>query len=148
MLPEIRSSSEVYGRAQGVLDGIPVAGDLGDQQAALFGQGCHFPGRGKNTYGTGSFVLQNTGDEPPPLAHGLLSTLAWTIAPEVVVLGGGLEAAADLLLPRVTDAMRALGTPAIELRATSLGADAALLGAVKLVLDRMDAEFFGPTVSR
>jgi predicted NBD/HSP70 family sugar kinase len=78
----------------------------------------------------------------------LLSTLAWTIAPEVVVLGGGLEAAADLLLPRVTDAMRALGTPAIELRATALGADAPLLGAVKLVLDRMDAELFGPTLSR
>ncbi len=78
----------------------------------------------------------------------LLSTLAWTIAPEVVVLGGGLEAAADLLLPRVTEAMRALGTPAIELRATALGADAPLLGAVKLVLDRMDAELFGPTLSR
>jgi predicted NBD/HSP70 family sugar kinase len=77
----------------------------------------------------------------------LLSTLAWTIAPEVVVLGGGLEAAADLLLPRVTAAMRALGTPAIELRATTLGADAPLLGAVKLVLDRMDAELFGPTLS-
>jgi predicted NBD/HSP70 family sugar kinase len=77
----------------------------------------------------------------------LLSTLAWTIAPEVVVLGGGLEAAADLLLPRVTAAMQALGTPAIEVRATALGADAPLLGAVKLVLDRMDTELFGPTVS-
>jgi predicted NBD/HSP70 family sugar kinase len=77
----------------------------------------------------------------------LLSTLAWTIAPEVVVLGGGLEAAADLLLPRVTEAMRALGTPAIEVRATALGGDAPLLGAMKLVLDRMDAELFGPTVS-
>jgi predicted NBD/HSP70 family sugar kinase len=77
----------------------------------------------------------------------LLSTLAWTIAPEVVVLGGGLEAAADLLLPRVTAAMQALGTPAIDVRATALGADAPLLGAVKLVLDRMDTELFGPTVS-
>jgi predicted NBD/HSP70 family sugar kinase len=77
----------------------------------------------------------------------LLSTLAWTIAPEVVVLGGGLETAADLLLPRVTGAMRALRTPAIELRATALGPDAPLVGAVKLVLDRMDAELFGPTVS-
>jgi predicted NBD/HSP70 family sugar kinase len=77
----------------------------------------------------------------------LLSTLAWTIAPEVVVLGGGLEAAADLLLPRITAAMRALRTPAIELRATSLGSDAPLVGAVKLVLDRMDSALFGPTVS-
>ncbi|QYN39400.1 ROK family protein [Pseudonocardia sp. DSM 110487] len=77
----------------------------------------------------------------------LLSTLAWTIAPEVVVLGGGLEAAADLLLPRVTEAMRVLRTPAIELRATALGSDAPLVGGVKLVLDRMDSALFGPTVS-
>jgi glycerol kinase len=82
-LPEPRPNAHVYGETN-ALGGraIPVAGLAGDQQAALFGQGCHFPGRGKNTYGTGSFVLQNTGDEPPPLAHGLLSTLAWTIGEE------------------------------------------------------------------
>jgi predicted NBD/HSP70 family sugar kinase len=77
----------------------------------------------------------------------VLSTLAWTIAPEVIVLGGGLEAASDLLCPRVVDAMQELGTLRTEVRATTLGADAPLLGAVKLVLDRMDVEFFGPTIS-
>src|SRR3982750_637823 len=63
MLPEIRSSSEVYGtaRAHGMLSGVPVAGSLGDQQAATFGQVCFDLGTGKNTYGTGNFLLLNTG---------------------------------------------------------------------------------------
>ena len=80
-LPEPLPSAHVYGETDALGGGrsVPVAGIAGDQQAALFGQGCHSAGRGKNTYGTGSFVLQNTGAEPPPLAHGLLSTLAWTI---------------------------------------------------------------------
>ncbi|KQO11612.1 hypothetical protein ASF06_02955 [Agreia sp. Leaf244] len=77
----------------------------------------------------------------------LLSSLAWTIAPEVIVLGGGLEVAEDLLLPRVVEAMSQLGTLRIDVRATTIGADAPLLGAVKLVLDRMDVEFFGPTIA-
>ena len=65
MLPEIRASSEVYGTARtGDLAGMPVAGDLGDQQAALFGQTCFAPGEAKNTYGTGCFMLLNTGTEP------------------------------------------------------------------------------------
>ena len=83
-LPEPLPNAHVYGEttAFGGGSGIPVAGIAGDQQAALFGQGCHSPGRGKNTYGTGSFVLQNTGAEPPPPAHGLLSTLAWTLGDE------------------------------------------------------------------
>ena len=83
-LPEPLPSAHVYGETDilGRGGSIPVAGIAGDQQAALFGQGCHSPGEGKNTYGTGSFVLQNTGSEPPPLAHGLLSTLAWTIGEE------------------------------------------------------------------
>ncbi len=82
-LPEPLPSAHLYGETD-ALGGrsVPVAGIAGDQQAALFGQGCHFAGAGKNTYGTGSFVLQNTGAEPPPLAHGLLSTLAWTIGEE------------------------------------------------------------------
>lgn len=58
---------------------IPVSGIAGDQQSALFGQGCHTPGRSKNTYGTGSFVLLNAGSEPPPVTEGLLSTVAWTV---------------------------------------------------------------------
>jgi glycerol kinase len=83
-LPEPLPSSHVVGETE-VLGGgraVPVAGVAGDQQAALFGQGCHAAGQGKNTYGTGSFVLQNTGPEPAPLAHGLLSTLAWTLGGE------------------------------------------------------------------
>ena len=76
----------------------------------------------------------------------ILTTLSWTVAPSLIVLGGGLEEAADVLLPRVREAMRAARTPAIELRATGLGRDAALIGAVKLALDRMDTELFGPLV--
>jgi len=76
----------------------------------------------------------------------ILTTLSWTVAPSLIVLGGGLEEAADVLLPRVREAMRVARTPAIELRATRLGRDAALIGAVKMALDRMDTELFGPLV--
>ncbi|WP_405996618.1 ROK family protein [Streptomyces sp. NBC_00986] len=76
----------------------------------------------------------------------ILTTLSWTVAPSLIVLGGGLQDAADVLLPRVREAMRVARTPAIELRATGLGRDAALIGAVKLALDRMDTELFGPLV--
>ncbi len=62
MLPEIRSSSQVYGECRGVLSGVPIAGILGDQQAATFGQVCFDVGTAKNTYGTGNFMLLNTGD--------------------------------------------------------------------------------------
>ena len=63
MLPEIRSSSQVYGEAVGAAAGVPVAGDLGDQQAALFGQTCFDVGEAKTTYGTGSFLLLTTGTD-------------------------------------------------------------------------------------
>jgi len=81
MLPEVRSSSEVYGKTDPDLFGaaIPVAGDAGDQQAALFGQACFEPGSAKNTYGTGCFMLLNTGDKPVPSEKGLLTTVAWQI---------------------------------------------------------------------
>jgi len=79
MLPDIRSSSEVYGEAHGDLAGIPIAGDLGDQQAALFGQTCYTPGEAKNTYGTGCFMLLNTGEHPVPSKCGLLTTLGYKI---------------------------------------------------------------------
>jgi glycerol kinase len=82
-LPEVRSSSGELGRTRGGAlpghDGVPVAGVAGDQQAALFGQACLDPGLGKNTYGTGSFVLLNTGARPPAPIPGLLSTVAWRI---------------------------------------------------------------------
>jgi glycerol kinase len=77
MLPQIRSSSEVYAHATGVLAGVPVAGDLGDQQAALVGQTCFTPGEAKNTYGTGCFMLMNTGEKIFPSTFGLLTTLAY-----------------------------------------------------------------------
>ena len=67
MLPEIRSSSEVYGEGVGDLAGVPISGDLGDQHAALFGQACFEAGQGKCTYGTGCFMLMHTGDQPDPL---------------------------------------------------------------------------------
>ena len=79
MLPEIKPSSMVYARAKGILDGIPVAGDLGDQQAALFGQTCFSPGEAKNTYGTGCFMLLNTGNRPVQSKNGLLTTLGYKI---------------------------------------------------------------------
>ena len=85
MLPAIRASSEKYGTATGALTGVPVAGDLGDQQAALFGQTCFSPGEAKNTYGTGCFMLLNTGTAPVPSKNGLLTTLAYKIGNEQAV---------------------------------------------------------------
>jgi len=85
MLPIIRASSEVYGNATGALAGVPVAGDLGDQQAALFGQTCFSPGEAKNTYGTGCFMLLNTGTSPVQSRNGLLTTLAYKIGNEKAV---------------------------------------------------------------
>ncbi|MBA4394176.1 MAG: glycerol kinase [Desulfobacca sp.] len=76
LLPKILSSSQVYGATS---DGIPVAGDLGDQQAALFGQTCFSPGEAKNTYGTGCFLLLNTGEKPVQSQNGLLTTLGYKI---------------------------------------------------------------------
>jgi glycerol kinase len=80
MLPEIRSSSEIYGRGvEGPIAGVPIAGLLGDQQAAAFGQVCFSPGAAKNTYGTGNFMLLTTGREPVSSRHGLLTTVAYRI---------------------------------------------------------------------
>ncbi len=79
MLPELRASSETYGEARNGLAGIAVAGDLGDQQAALFGQTCFSVGEAKNTYGTGNFLLLNTGNEAVQSKSGLLTTLAYKI---------------------------------------------------------------------
>ncbi len=79
MLPTVRSSSEIYGHCLKLFFGesIPIAGIAGDQQAALFGQGCFNPGMAKNTYGTGCFMLMNTGTEPVFSKSGLLTTIAW-----------------------------------------------------------------------
>jgi glycerol kinase len=85
MLPTIKASSEVYGKAVGDLAGVPVAGDLGDQQAALFGQTCFSAGEAKNTYGTGCFMLLNTGTKAVPSKSGLLTTLGYKIGKEPAV---------------------------------------------------------------
>jgi glycerol kinase len=77
ILPSVKSSSEVYGETVGAFPGIPIAGIAGDQQAALFGQMCTKPGLVKNTYGTGCFMLMNTGAEPIPSKNKLLTTIAW-----------------------------------------------------------------------
>ena len=81
MLPEIRSSSEVYGHTQNILSAhnIPIAGIAGDQQSALFGQMCTQPGMVKNTYGTGCFMLMNTGEKPVASTNNLLTTVAWKV---------------------------------------------------------------------
>ncbi|HET9979665.1 MAG TPA: glycerol kinase GlpK [Ktedonobacterales bacterium] len=85
VLPTVRSSSEVYGACDERLFGaaIPVAGDAGDQQAATFGQACFTPGMAKNTYGTGSFLLLNTGEKPVPSQSGLLTTIGWGIGGKI-----------------------------------------------------------------
>jgi glycerol kinase len=79
MLPEVRSSSEVYGVTRLLGTPIPIAGIAGDQQAALFGQACTRPGMAKNTYGTGCFMLMNTGTKRIASKHNLLTTVAWRI---------------------------------------------------------------------
>ena len=95
MLPEIKSSSEIYGYTleDGPFGGrIPVAGDLGDQQAATVGQACFSPGEAKNTYGTGCFMILNTGTEPVPSNNGLLTTLCYKFGnqPAVYALEGSI----------------------------------------------------------
>jgi glycerol kinase len=99
MLPEIRSSSEIYGNARGGLGGVPLAGDLGDQQAALFGQTCYRAGEAKNTYGTGCFMLLNTGESPVLSKNGLLTTLGYKIGekPAVYALEGSIAIAGALV---------------------------------------------------
>ena len=76
VLPEVASSSEIYGETE---DGVPIAGIAGDQQAALFGQACTQPGMVKNTYGTGCFMLMNTGEQPIASMNNLLTTVAWRL---------------------------------------------------------------------
>ena len=99
VLPRIVPSSSVYGEATGVLAGVPVAGILGDQQAALLGQACLAPGKAKNTYGTGCFLLMHTGTVPVPSRHGLLTTVAAKLgdAPATYALEGSVAIAGALV---------------------------------------------------
>ena len=99
IMPSIRSSSEVYGYAH--IDGveIPISSDLGDQQAALFGQACFLPGEAKNTYGTGCFMLMNTGNTPVQSRNGLLTTVGYKLGQEKAVycLEGSIAIAGALV---------------------------------------------------
>ncbi|ROR54853.1 glycerol kinase [Luteococcus japonicus] len=101
MLPQIKSSAEVYGvgRKEGFLMDIPIAGILGDQQAATFGQACFEKGMAKNTYGTGCFMLMNTGTEIVPSKNGLLTTVCYKIGdqPAVYALEGSIAVAGSLV---------------------------------------------------
>ncbi|SEQ88414.1 glycerol kinase GlpK [Streptomyces radiopugnans] len=99
VLPEIRSSAEVYGEARGALAGVPVASALGDQQAALFGQTCFSPGEAKSTYGTGTFLLLNTGSEAVNSYNGLLTTVGYRIGDQdpVYALEGSIAVTGSLV---------------------------------------------------
>ncbi|MFF8943447.1 glycerol kinase GlpK [Streptomyces sp. NPDC014864] len=99
MLPEIRSSAESYGEARALLPGVRITAALGDQQAALFGQTCFSPGEAKCTYGTGSFLVMNTGTDVVRSRHGLLTTVAYKIGdePTVYALEGPMAVTGSLV---------------------------------------------------
>lgn len=114
MLPEVKPSSFVYGKTDKVLFGheIPIAGVAGDQQAALFGQMCHEPGTAKNTYGTGCFLLMNTGDKAVESKNGLLTTIAWGVDDKVEYALEGSIFVAGAAIQWLRDEMRMLKTSA------------------------------------
>ncbi|KIL47802.1 glycerol kinase GlpK [Jeotgalibacillus campisalis] len=118
MLPEVKPSSEIYGKTVGYHffgQEIPIAGAAGDQQAALFGQACYEKGMAKNTYGTGCFMLMNTGDKAVVSEHGLLTTLAWGIDGKVEYALEGSIFVAGSAVQWLRDGMRMLKTaPASE----------------------------------
>ncbi|MFC4525067.1 glycerol kinase GlpK [Dyella halodurans] len=112
MLPEVRSSSEVYARtapSQFFGASIPIAGVAGDQQAALFGQACFTPGMAKNTYGTGCFMLMNTGEQAVPSKHGLLTTIAWQLGDRTEYALEGSIFVAGSVIQWLRDGLRMLG---------------------------------------
>lgn len=110
MLPEVRSSSEVYGQTDPALLGVavPIAGVAGDQQAALFGQACFEPGAAKNTYGTGCFMLLNTGSTPVPSEKGLLTTIAWKIGDTTTYALEGAVFVAGAAVQWLRDGLKAI----------------------------------------
>ena len=114
MLPRVRASSEVYGETEASLLGaaIPIAGVAGDQQAALFGQACFAPGAAKNTYGTGCFMLLNTGPKPVPSQNGLLTTVAWKLGGEVTYCLEGSVFIAGAVVQWLRDGLRAISSSA------------------------------------
>ncbi|WP_394687467.1 glycerol kinase GlpK [uncultured Xanthomonas sp.] len=112
MLPEVRSSSEIYGNTQGQYfygHAVPIAGIAGDQQAALFGQACFEPGMAKNTYGTGCFMLMNTGEKAVASKNGLLTTIAWGADGKVEYALEGAIFVAGSVVQWLRDGLRMLG---------------------------------------
>ena len=114
MLPEVRPSSEIYGMTDPCLFGgpIPIAGAAGDQQAALFGQACFQPGEAKNTYGTGCFLLMNTGDRPVDSHNGLVTTIAWGLGSRVQYALEGSVFTAGAAIQWLRDELRLLDSAA------------------------------------
>ena len=114
MLPEVRSSSEVYGETAPELFGapIPIGGVAGDQQAALFGQACFEPGEAKNTYGTGCFMLLNTGTRLVASQKGLLTTVAWRLGDRTTYALEGSVFVAGAAVQWLRDGLRAITTSA------------------------------------
>jgi glycerol kinase len=111
MLPEVKSSSEIYTNTAGdhfFGKEVPIAGVAGDQQAALFGQGCYEKGMAKNTYGTGCFMLMNTGEKPVRSQHGLLTTIAWGINGKVEYALEGSIFVAGAAIQWLRDGLRML----------------------------------------
>jgi glycerol kinase len=110
MLPDVRGSSEVYGETESALFGEPItiSGIAGDQQAALFGQACFAPGDAKNTYGTGCFLLMNTGPNPSPSTGGLLTTVGWRIGGETTYCLEGAVFVAGAVVQWLRDGLRAI----------------------------------------
>ena len=126
MLPEVRSSSEVYGESSAEWFGaaIPISGAAGDQQAATFGQACFDVGDAKNTYGTGAFLLQNTGDRPVASAHGLITTVGWQLGvggPVTYALEGSVFVA-GAAVQWLRDGLQAIGSSS-EIEALAAGVD-------------------------
>jgi glycerol kinase len=121
MLPEIRSNAEVYGTATTMLPGVPVSGALGDQQAALVGQACFAPGEVKCTYGTGAFLLMNTGPRLATSAHGLIPTVGYLFGEDPVYALEGAIAMTGSLVQWFRDSLGMISTAAqIETLATSV----------------------------
>ncbi|MCH7988896.1 MAG: glycerol kinase GlpK [Planctomycetes bacterium] len=114
MLPEVKSSSEVYGETDADLFGaaIPISGDAGDQQAATFGQGCFEPGSAKNTYGTGCFLLLNSGTQPVASQNGLLTTIGWGIDGEITYCLEGSIFVAGAVVQWLRDGLKIIDTAA------------------------------------
>lgn len=114
MLPEVRESSAIYGDSEPSLLGgsIPIGGVAGDQQAATFGQGCWLPGMVKNTYGTGNFMLMNTGEQARESAAGLLTTIAWGIGGTVVYALEGSVFVTGAAVQWLRDGLQVIGSAA------------------------------------